>query len=93
MPTQIKVYCDRLATVTIHKDRTAHTDAPPMFLCPKCGGNCSFNSKLAVPMWDCRLCGRGWERVPDSIQTAREAEQWLIDQELAKEKPTQPGGA
>jgi ribosomal protein L37AE/L43A len=85
MPTQIKVYCDRLATVTVNQLNE--------FLCPKCQGKCSFNSKLAVPMWDCRLCGRGWERVPDSIQTAREAEQWLIDQELAKEKPTQPGGA
>jgi len=68
----MKVYCDRLAEVTVN--------VAGFFQCPKCGGTCTRyvgTSPYKVNWYDCQTCLRGWEVVPDEIETAREAEEFL----------------
>jgi hypothetical protein len=65
----VKVYCDRLATVTITRNGR--------ITCPKCEGEC-VPSTAYIHMWNCVRCGRGWERVPDRTANDSEAEEFLI---------------
>lgn len=67
----MKVYCDRLATVTVD----AKTNS---FSCPKCRGVCVWSDKRK--MYDCLQCARGWEQVPDDTKTEDEAMQHCIEQ-------------
>lgn len=42
--------------------------------CPKCGGVCIERPRHGPRReWDCRKCGRGWEELPDRVETLAQA--------------------
>jgi len=74
----VKVWCDRLAT--------ANLLAENKIACPKCHGDTYVSHEdeadRSPARWECRTCGRGWTRVPDTVQTAAEAEAHVIAQNM-----------
>lgn len=46
------------------------------FACPKCGGLCKKSARqpsLSYSVFDCLVCGRGFEEMPDSVKTVSDA--------------------